>query len=57
MDIASMDIERAKVYAKNKGINKIIVIDENGNIDAIKVAKAKLLFLTVCTDFFQKEGV
>jgi len=39
LDIASMDIERAKVYAKNKGINKIIVIDENGNIDAIKVSE------------------
>lgn len=37
LDIASMDTERAITYAKNKGIKKIISVDENGNADIIDV--------------------
>ena len=35
LDIASMDIEKAKAYAKNKGIKRIITIDRDGNTDTI----------------------
>ncbi|NLX77098.1 MAG: ATP phosphoribosyltransferase regulatory subunit [Clostridiaceae bacterium] len=39
LDIASMDIEKAKAYAKNKGIKRIITIDRDGNTDTIEINK------------------
>ena len=38
LDIASMDMEKARVYAKSKGIKNIIVIDENSNVVTIGVS-------------------
>lgn len=37
LDIASMDVERARVYAKSKGIQKIIVINKDGSVDTVCV--------------------
>nr|WP_252891109.1 ATP phosphoribosyltransferase regulatory subunit [Thermoclostridium stercorarium] len=37
LDIASMDIEKARIYARNKGIRKIISIDRDGNTEIIEV--------------------
>ncbi|HZK27011.1 MAG TPA: ATP phosphoribosyltransferase regulatory subunit [Thermoclostridium sp.] len=39
LDIASMDIEKAKFYAKSRGIEKIVVIDKDSNVDIIPVAR------------------
>ena len=35
LDIASMDIDSAKSYAKSRGIDKIVVIDKDSNIEII----------------------
>jgi len=37
LDISSMDTERARIYARNKGIRNIIRIGQNGDIDIIQV--------------------
>lgn len=37
LDIAFMDIEKAKVYAKNKGYEKIILVDGNGSLNIIEL--------------------
>lgn len=39
LDISSMDIDRAKVYAEKKGIDKILIIDESCNISEVQVGK------------------